>query len=143
MATRLFALICGLGYLILGVAGFVPQLLWDPSMPRERFFGIGFGPHYLIGQIPVNIPHNILWIVMGVAGVIACLSYVYAKYYAQGMFMLTGILALIGFLPFNISSLGGFLPLMDWNVLIHAWTAMTAWYYGLIYTRGRELHLAQ
>jgi len=133
MALRLFAFFTGLGYAILGILVFITQVLWDPARPRVRQLEIGFGHGYLGGFLPVNIPHNILWIVIGVGGIVASLNRLSARTFARGLFVFATCLAIVGFIPLGVSTLWGVLPLDGWNVLIHAWTAILAWYFGYVY----------
>lgn len=133
MALRLFAFFIGLAYTFLGILGFIPQANWDPSMPRLRQLDIAFGHGYLGGFLPVNIPHNILWLLIGVGGIVASFNLLSARTYARGLFALTTAFAFIGFIPLGVSMLWGFLPLEGWNILVHAWTAMLAWYFGYVY----------
>ena len=134
MAVRLFAFLVGLGYTILGILGFIPKVTWDPPMPRLEQLRIHFGHAYLAGFLPVNIPHNILWIAMGVGGIVASLNPLSARTFARGLFVFATCLTILGFIPVGVNTLWGFLPLNGWNVLIHAWTAMLAWYFGYVYT---------
>ena len=136
MATRLFALISGILYLLFGLLGWCPWVQWTPDMPRDRMYDIHFGPGWIFGALPVNWPHNILWILFGLAGIACCLSFFASRAYARIMFVITVPLTFLGFLPAGISFLWGFLPLSYWNVIVHAWTAMTAWYFGWIYPLG-------
>lgn len=142
MATRWFALFTGFFYAGFGLMGFMPRYRWSPEMPQLRMNLIFVHGGWLGGFIPVNWPHNILWIVMGVGGIVAFASYFSSKFYAQGIFALTTALAIIGFMPLGIATMWGLLPLTAWNIPIHATTAVLAWYYGCVYTYGRELRVA-
>ena len=134
MAVRLFALFAGLGYTILGIVASIPNFLWEPAMARPEQYGIRLGRGFLYGLLPVNIPHNLLWIVLGVGGIVASASYASARTYARLLFVITLLLALLGFVPLGVDRLWGFLPLDGFNILIHAWTAILAWYFGFVYT---------
>ena len=143
MATRLFALCGGLIYTILGILGFIPHFLWEPEMSRLRMDHARFHAGWLGGFIPVNWPHNILWLIIGVGGIVAFAAYAWSKAFSRGLFVVTILFTFVGLLPLGIGSLWRFLPLNSWNVLIHAVTAMLAWYYGFVYPHGKELGIAQ
>ena len=143
MGTRLFALGAGLFYAILGALSFIPHALWSPERTQvwmERHILHG---GYLGGFIPVNWLLAILWLLIGIAGIAAFSAMPYARAYARGLFALTCALAMIGLLPLGIGWLWGYLPLSQWNVLIHGFTAMLAWYFGFVYPYGRERHIVQ
>jgi hypothetical protein len=123
--------------------GFIPKFLWEPERGGMRTEQILFHPGWLGGYIVINWPHNILWIIIGVGGLVAAGSYVSSKMFSQGLFLAAIAMTLVGFLPLGIGSLWGVLPLSGWNIMIHALTAMLAWYYGFVYTYGRELHQPQ
>ncbi|HSU67315.1 MAG TPA: DUF4383 domain-containing protein [Tepidisphaeraceae bacterium] len=133
MPTRLFALITGLIYTIWGLMGFFAPFSWRPEMERLRNEFISFHSHYFLGFIEANWPHDILWLVMGLAGLAAFISFNTSALYARGLFVVTVLLTLTGLMPLGIGSLWGFLPLFGWNVILHAVTAICAWYYGLVY----------
>lgn len=134
MALRIFAFFTGLGYGLMGVLSLIPTFVWDPEMPRPRQLEISYGRGFLGGFIPVNIPHSILWIAIGVGGIVASISYPAARAYACGLFVLLILLIFLGILPFGVNILWGFLPLDEWNLLVHVWTAILAWYFGFVHS---------
>lgn len=139
MPTRLFALISGVFYAIFGIGGFISALVWRPEMARLRMNTLHWHGGQLGGVLEINWPHNILWILIGVAGIIAAARFVWSRNYAQGLFIVATLFTLVGLLPLGIGELWGYLPLFGWNVLIHAVTAILAWYYGFVYPRAMEL----
>lgn len=143
MATRLFALLSGLFLTIAGIGGFIPKFVWQPELARSRMEDIRFHGGYLLGVLAVNWPHNILWLVIGMGGLVAASNYLYSKMYAQGLFVVATVMTITGLLPLGINTLWGFLPMSGWNVLIHAILAIAAWYYGFVYTYERDLRMAQ
>src|SRR5512145_879437 len=68
MGTRTFALVIGIAFLAAGVLGFVPGAVHPPhpGAPDLRVDG-GYG--YLLGLFPVNVLHNLVHLIVGVAGV--------------------------------------------------------------------------
>lgn len=142
MATRLFALVVGTFYTLLGIAGFIPMCMWRPERARLRMNGIHFHGGQVIGMLDVNWAHNIIWILIGLAGVFAAPRFAWSKTYAQALFVVATLFTIVGLLPLGIGELWGYLPLFGWNVLIHAITAILAWYYGFVYPRAAELGMA-
>jgi len=71
-----------------------------------------------------------------VSGIVCCASFVASRAYCRILFVNTLPLVFVGFMPFGISTLWGYLPMTGWNVIIHAWTAMISWYFGWIYPLG-------
>lgn len=142
MATRLFALIAGTIYTLFGIVGFIPQCMWRPERARLRMNEIHFHGGQVIGMLDVNWAHNILWILIGIGGVAAASRFAWSKSYAQALFVVATLFTIVGLLPLGIGELWGYLPLFGWNVLIHALTAMLAWYYGFVYPRAAELGMA-
>ena len=143
MATRLFSLICGLFYVIPGIAGFIPFCVWRGDLMRLRMNGLHLHGGQLAGFLEINWAHNVLWLLMGLAGMVAFSDFEWSKLYAKGLFVATVLFTLVGLLPLGIGDLWGYLPLSGWNVPVHATTAMLAWYYGWVYPRSREMGLAQ
>lgn len=142
MASRIFPLVAGTLYTLLGILGFVPQVIWRPERARLRMNDIHFHGGQVIGMLDVNWAHNIIWILIGLAGLIAASRFAWSKTYAQVLFVVAILFTIVGFLPLGIGELWGYLPLFGWNVFIHAITAILAWYYGFVYPRGAELGMA-
>jgi len=71
MSTRTFALIFGIVFLIVGAGGFIPGLNMmdhsghaaDADVTVRSFFG------YELGLFPVNVLHNIVHLLFGIAGI--------------------------------------------------------------------------
>ena len=139
MATRMFALINGLIYTVIGILACLPAFRWRPERAQLRMENFRLGGGYFGGFVEVNVPHNILWILIGVGGLLACITYDTSKKYGQAVFVVCTLFVLWGLLPIGIGDLWGFLPLSGWNILIHFVTAVLAWYYGTVYTRDVEL----
>lgn len=139
MATRLFALIGGLIYALLGIAGFIPQCLWQPDMARLRMNDLHFHGGRLGGFLAVNWTHNIIYLLIGIAGIAAFSRLAWSKRYAQTLFGIAVLFLIVGLIPLGVSDLWGYLPLSGWNVPIHTVTAILAWYYGFVFPRAEEL----
>jgi hypothetical protein len=139
MATRLFILCMGLFYSALGVCGFIAPLLTPPP-DRIQFQSMAIVPTgygFLFGFLPINLPHNILYLLIGVTGVAATVTYAAARRYSQALCVLMIVMVFIGFSPFGVRDLWGFMPLFSWNVFLHTVSAVLCWYFGFIYDRDQ------
>jgi len=134
MSAKICSLACGIAYLFLGIAGCVPAWVYRPP-PRLRFYEMGmFGPWgFLFTWMPVNWTHDVMYILIGVVAIIAAATLPTAIACARGLFFLTFLLTVVGFLPLGADRLWGLIPLFSWNVMFHAVTCMLCYYYGFIY----------
>jgi uncharacterized protein DUF4383 len=127
MHTRYFALVIGIVYLLVGVAGFVPGLLAPHEGPSdlavESFHG------RLFGVWPVNILHNIVHLGIGLWGVVAYRSFAGARLFSRCLAVLYGVLAVMGLIPV-LNTTFGLIPLHGNDVWLHALTALVAAYFG-------------
>lgn len=142
MATRMFALINGLIFTTIGILACFPAFLWHPERAQLRMEDYHWGGGFLGGFLEVNIPHNILWILLGVGGLIGSVTYATSKMYGQAVFVVCTLALFWGLLPIGIGDLWGYLPLSGWNILVHFVVAVLAWYYGAVHPRDVELGIA-
>ena len=133
---RLCALLIGLTFTLLGIAGLIPSLVTLPAnamntgapMTAEAIpltagtdyvggFVRGFG--YLFGIFPTNTLHNILHIVLGVIGIYSATgdrgSYNYNRFCA----IFLPLVALLGLLPAT-NALFGAIPIYGNNIWVSA-----------------------
>ncbi len=82
MMTRRFALIVGIVYLVIGVAGFIPGLVRGESYED---LAIHAGEGALLGLFPVNVLHHIVHLLVGALGVAASRDYDSARLYSRGL----------------------------------------------------------
>jgi hypothetical protein len=94
-------------------------------------------PGFLLGFIPENWPHNVLWIVLGAGAIISSVTCTTAVKYSKVLTLVLTMLAVTGLLPLGISDLWGILVLASWNVGIHFLIAVLAWYFGFVYPLAR------
>lgn len=129
-----FALIIGVLFLLIGVAGFIPALVTPPaSSPDAVGLGITTGYGDLMGLFPINLLHNIVHLVVGLAGIFASISLGSARLFSGILAIFYGVLAISGlFLP--TQSTLGFIPIFGNDVWLHAITAAIATYFGFIAT---------
>ena len=145
--TKMSAKVCvffvGLVYLFFGIAGLFPSLV-DPPPPQSIYYEMTIIGHwgYLFTWLPVNLIHNIVYLIIGGLAIPASLLRPIATFYARIIFFVMVSFVILGFLPFGISYLGGLIPLLDWNIMLHTITAVLLYYFGFIYPLdlgGREL----
>jgi len=128
MNARNFALVAGVIYIIVGILGFIPGLVREPSLNApEVEVTANYG--YLFGLFPVNILHTLFHLAIGVWGVIAARRPHAARRYAQSIAIIYGALTVFGLIP-GLNTLFGLLPLHGHDVWLHGLTAIAAAYFG-------------
>jgi hypothetical protein len=129
MRTRYFALIFGIVYLVVGLAGFIPGLMIrTPDLPPlavDSLYG------RLLGLFPVNVLHTLVHLGLGAWGIAAWRSYAGARGYARGVAVIYGVLTLIGIIPAT-NTLFGLVPLFGHDIWLHAASALVAAYFGWV-----------
>ena len=129
MSTRTFALLFGIVFLAVGVAGFIPALvqpLHSGHPPVEHNGG------QLFGLFPINMLHNAVHILFGLWGLLASRSMSGAVTYARGVAIIYAVLTIAGFVP-NLNSLYGMVPLYGNDVWLHGLLALVAAYFGWVH----------
>lgn len=126
MATRWFALVIGIVYLLVGVAGFIPALGSDRIEPH-----LEVDSHYrdLFGLFPVNLLHNIVHLAVGALGVLAYSSFPSARAFSRGLAIFYAILTAMGMIP-ALETTFDLIPLFSHDIWLHALTALAAGYFG-------------
>lgn len=131
---RLACLVWGLIFLALGVCGFVPRYVEAvPNREWAQYIAISAGYGYLFGWLPINVVHNIVYILLGTGGMLSAATRGMAEAYARALFMLMVLFVALGISPDPISRVGGLMPLFDWNVMLHLLAGVIMWYAGMIY----------
>ena len=131
MTSRTFALLYGAVFLLVGAAGFVPDLLSDPH-PRHPPLAVDNGYGQLFGLFPVNVVHNAVHLLFGVWGLTALRSAASAARYARGVAIIYAVLMAAGFVP-GLSTMFGLVPLFGNDIWLHALLALIAAYFGWIH----------
>jgi hypothetical protein len=126
MATRWFALMIGIVYVLVGVAGFIPALGSDRATPH-----LDVDSHYrdLFDLFPVNVIHNIVHLVIGAAGIFAYGTYGAARGFCRGLAILYALLAVMGMIP-ALETTFDLIPLFSHDIWLHALTSFAAGYFG-------------
>ncbi len=125
MKTRYFALIMGIVFAVVGVAGFIPALL---SPLPEANLAVNAFEGRLLGLFPVNILHSLVHLLFGVWGIAAYRSYGAAKGYAKTVTWAYLGLAVLGLIP-GINTLFGLVPIFGHDVWLHLAIAAAAGYF--------------
>jgi hypothetical protein len=131
MTTRTFALVLGIIYLVVGIAGFIPGLVTPGEVPAEGAAPAEAGTDHglLFGLFPVNLLHNLVHIAFGIWGIVAYRSFGGAVTFARVFAVVFGILAVLGLIP-GLNTLFGLVPLYSHDIWLHALTAAVAAYFG-------------
>lgn len=140
MNTRRFARILGITFLIVGILGFVPGVTsMHHDDPNLRVTNPGHG--YLLGLFHVNLLHNIVHIVFGIAGIAAGGTVLAARNYARFVAVAYALLAVLGLIPAaNTWNTWGLVPLHGNDVWLHLLIAAAAAYFGFaVRTRDTDL----
>ena len=127
-STRRFALIFGIVFLAVGIAGFVPGITQPHSHP-DVMVTAGLGT--VLGLFAVNVLHNAAHILFGVWGLVASSSEGAARAYGKAVAIAYALLAVMGLVTeMNLHTAFGFVPLYGHDVWLHAALAAVAAYFG-------------
>lgn len=128
MDTKRFALVAGIVYLLIGIAGFSPDLLtaWPSGSPELRVDAL---QGLLLGLFPVNLLHTLVHLAIGVWGLLAARALGASIFYSKSLAVIFGLLAVMGLIP-GFNSVFGLLPLHSHDIWLHAGTAILGAYFG-------------
>jgi hypothetical protein len=129
MATRRFAVIMGVAFIVVGALGFVPGITRmvgdDPNLTLE-----GAGHGYLLGLFHVNVAHNLTHIIFGILGILLSRSFDSAVAYARIVAVAYGLLTIMGVVStFNMKYTFGLVPIHGHDVWLHGLIAIVAGYF--------------
>jgi hypothetical protein len=116
-----FAQVFGIIYVVVGIAGFIPPLLFGslPPVVMGPFAGL------LLALFAVNWFHSVAHLAIGAAGLAVYRSHSASKAYALALGVAYGGLFVFG-LIWGLSFLGGLMPLNGWDHILHIATALVA-----------------
>jgi hypothetical protein len=134
--VRYFALVYGIVFLLVGIAGFVPGLVVSPEESPNLTIDTGFGR--LFDLFAINVLHNLVHIVFGVWGLAAYRSLSNARLYARSVAVIYAILAVMGLIPL-LNTTFGLIHLYGHDVWLHVVLAAVAAYFGWAPVRTEEL----
>lgn len=130
MSTRRFALIYGIVFLLVGLAGFVPGATVPHTHPDVR---VTSGLGLVLGLFPVNVLHNLTHLVFGAWGLGAYRSYSGAVLYARVVTVVYALLTVMGLVSAgNVHTTFGLVPLYGHDIWLHAALALIAAYFGFV-----------
>ncbi len=135
MATRYFALIWGILFLMITATGVIPGL-WAPAPAHYPHLAVDSMYGDAAGLFPVNILHNITHLLFGVWGLLAYRSYGGAKTYARAVAVIYGVFIVMGLIP-ALNTTFGLVPLYGNDVWLHALLALPAAYFGFMHRDNR------
>jgi hypothetical protein len=130
MVIRYFALIYGIVFLLVGVAGFIPQLL-APFEPSDPPLSVTATSGLLFGLFPVNVLHNLVHVVFGIWGIAAWRSLPRSRFYGQAVAVVYAVLVVMGFIP-GLNTTFGLIPLHGHDIWLHLLLAGVAAYFGFV-----------
>ncbi len=128
MSTRTFALIFGIVFLAIGIAGFIPGITTAPH-PGHPDIAVDMAYGQVLGLFPVNVLHNIVHILFGLWGLLSYKSLGAAKGYARGVAISYAVLTVAGLVP-GLNTMFGLVPLYGNDIWLHALLALVAAYFG-------------
>lgn len=128
MDVRRFALILGIIFTVVGIAGFIPALLQAPG-PDAPGLTVDAFHGRLLGLFPVNLVHNLVHLGIGIWGLAVAKSTRGAVNFSRSLAIIYGLLAIMGFIP-GLQTMFGLAPLHGHDIWLHAGTALLAAYYG-------------
>lgn len=128
MSTTTFALIFGVAFTLLGIAGMFPAALTPPPADAPAT-SLNVLHGYLLGLFPVNVLHSAVHLAIGVAGLAASTAEHHARLYARAVAVFYGGLAVMGMLP-TLNTVFGLIPIHGHGVWLHLGSAAIAAYFG-------------
>lgn len=130
--TQKGALVFGVVFLIVGIAGFIPGLTMD--MGTMSAAGDGSMAH-LLGIFQVSVLHNIVHLLFGIVGLIAARSAGGARLYLLVGGIVYAVLFVYGLFTANMASAANFVPLNTADNALHAVLAVAMIVLGVVLPR--------
>lgn len=128
MNTGTMAMIFGVVFVLVGLAGFFPA----PPPPDAPPLAVEHGHGLALGAFPINTLHNLVHLLFGVLGIAAARG---AMLSARGYFQLVaisyGVLTVMGLIPATQTTFG-LVPIWGNDVWLHALLAAASAYFGYV-----------
>jgi hypothetical protein len=122
MTARTFAALCGVIYIGLGIAGFVPALWERPAGGSGLTINVFYGS--LLGVFTVNIILTMMHLSIGLWAAMSANNKYSSLIFARGGTLLFLAMGIAGLIPVNeIQTLYGTVPLHGNNVWLHLGSA--------------------
>jgi hypothetical protein len=132
-SVRYFTAFIGAIYLIVGLVGFIPAFRGNPPADAPSL-SVTSQYGYLLGLFPINILHNLVHLVIGIAGLLCFRRTDTAINYCRALAILYLVLAVMGLFPV-LRTTFKLIPLFGHDIWLHAATAVIAAFFGWVATR--------
>ena len=131
MLLSTFAAVMGGLFVTVGLLGFgsgfvSAPLPGDPALVFEQAYG------RLFGLFPVNVLHDIVHLLIGIAGLLAWRNLWSPLTYAKFLGGFYGLLTVVGLIP-GLQTMVGLVPIFGHDVWLHGFTAVLGIYFGWFY----------
>lgn len=128
MAIRYFALVYGIVFLVIGIAGFIPAFL-APLEPGHPDLAVEAGSGLLFGLFPVNVLHNLVHLIFGIWGIAVWKNVPRSINYARSVAVIYAVFVIMGLIPL-LRTTFGLVPLYGHDIWLHIVLAAVAGYFG-------------
>ena len=135
MATRYFALVWGILFLVITASGVIPGM-WVPAPAHYPHIAVDSMYGAAMATFPVNILHNLVHLVFGIWGILAYRRLDSARTYAKAVAIAYGMFAVMGMIPV-LDTTFGLVPLFGNDVWLHIILAAPAVYFGFLRDEAR------
>lgn len=133
MSKRTFALLLGVIFIVIGIAGFIPPFVQFPMVRPDDPIVVEGMHGRLFALFPVNWLHNVVHLAFGVWGVAAWKGWAGGVLiYLKSVAIIYAVLAVMGFIP-GLRTLFGLVPLYGHDIWLHGLIAIAAGYYGWVH----------
>jgi hypothetical protein len=127
------ALLFGIVFLIVGIAGFIPGLTMD--MGTLSFAG-NSSMAMLLGLFQVSVLHNIVHLLFGIVGLLAARSAAGSRSYLLIGGIIYAVLFVFGLFVANMAGAANFVPLNSADNVLHALLAVAMILLGVLLPRA-------
>ncbi len=141
MDTRKFALIWGIGFILVAASGLASRPASGTGPERSRPCR-GGNARWALGLFPVNILHNAVHLIFGIWGIGTSKLWDAAKTYAKSVAIIYVVFVVMGMLAEPINTTFGLVPLHGNDVWLHLLLAAPAAYFGFMHRDDRTGHRA-
>jgi len=127
--VRTFAMVLGVGFLLVGILGFIPPLLTHPAHDHHEPLRVTAFDGYLLGLFHVNILHSAVHALFGVMGIFMARRFRSARYYGRIVAVSYLLLTIMG-LFHGPDTVFGYIPIHGNDVWLHLLICGAAAYFG-------------
>ncbi|QWS33022.1 DUF4383 domain-containing protein [Curtobacterium aetherium] len=131
--TQKGALVFGVVFLIVGIAGFIPGL----TMDMGSMMAAGNDSNaQLLGLFQVSVLHNIVHLLFGIVGLIAARSFGFSRQYLLVGGIIYAVLFIYGLFTAGMASAANFVPLNSADNVLHLILAVAMIILGIVLPRA-------